>query len=306
MSDARSTGDADIADLPAPDIVQVDVRGWVEAARANPMLYRDRQVTEVVLSSIGIAPTLSTQLVLKGGTLMALAFKSDRVTGDVDFSAQGEPADFDRLVTDELNATMPRTAVRLGYPDLVCRVQTVRKLPRPVNFADQQFPALLVRIGSARRGSAEEKKLLAGLAPRVLDIEISFRDQVYHFQELALIDAGVAVRAFTIHELIAEKYRALLQQPSRNRYRRQDVYDIGYLLDAHDLGDDDRAQIHRTLVDKCASRGIAATADALDAPEIVRRAEADWNTLGLEISALPDFAERFALVGAFYRSLPWR
>ena len=31
--------------------------------------------------------------------------------------------------------------------------------------------------------------------------------------------AGVAVRAFTMHELIAEKMRALLQQPIRKRYR---------------------------------------------------------------------------------------
>ncbi len=48
-----------------------------------------------------------------------------------------------------------------------------------------------------------------------LDMEISFRDQVYAFQELSLTDAGVAVRAFTLHELIAEKFRALLQQPIR-------------------------------------------------------------------------------------------
>ncbi|WP_284145677.1 hypothetical protein [Pseudosulfitobacter pseudonitzschiae] len=44
---------------------------------------------------------------------------------------------------------------------------------------------------------------------------MSFRDQVYAFQELNLHGAGVAVRAFTIHELIAEKFRALLQQITR-------------------------------------------------------------------------------------------
>lgn len=35
------------------DIVDVDVRTWVETARADPTLYRDRQVTEIVLGAIG-------------------------------------------------------------------------------------------------------------------------------------------------------------------------------------------------------------------------------------------------------------
>ena len=61
------------------DIVDVDVREWVEAARANPAQYRDRQVTEIVLAAIGLTPDLNANLVLKGGTVMALAFKSNRV-----------------------------------------------------------------------------------------------------------------------------------------------------------------------------------------------------------------------------------
>ena len=96
-------------------------------------------------------------------------------------------------------------------------------MPKSENFEEHDFPALLVRIGSAVRGTGEEKRLDIGQATRVLDMEISFRDQAYAFQELTLTDAGVAVRAFTLNELIAEKLRALLQQPIRNRYRRQDV-----------------------------------------------------------------------------------
>jgi hypothetical protein len=38
------------------DYVDVDVRAWVEASKSNPVLYRDRQVTEIVLATIGIAP----------------------------------------------------------------------------------------------------------------------------------------------------------------------------------------------------------------------------------------------------------
>lgn len=288
------------------DIVDVDVRAWVEAARSDPTLYRDRQVTEIVLAAIGLTPSLSKTLVLKGGAVMALAFKSIRVTGDVDFTSMAEPADLTKSISDELNEVLPRAAIKLGYPDILCRVQTVRKMPRAKNFEDHDFPALRVRIGSAKRGTGEETRLLEGMASRVLDVEISFRDQVYAFQELNLTGAGVAVRAFTIHELIAEKLRALLQQPVRNRHRRQDVYDIAYLLDDHVFDAADKRTILDTLIEKCRSRNIDATSDSMDDPEIMTRAQADWDTLALEIGDLPPFKDRFALVRDFYGSLPWK
>lgn len=288
------------------EIVDVDVRAWVDAAKTDLVRYRDRQVTEIVLASIGVAPNLKNTLVLKGGAVMALAFKSERVTGDVDFSADADPEAFAQLVVQELNALLPRTAITLGYIDLLCRVQSVKKMPKAKNFEDHDFPALLVRIGSAVRGTGEEKRLDAGQATRVLDMEISFRDQVYTFQELSLTDAGVAVRAFTLHELIAEKLRALLQQPIRNRYRRQDIYDIAFLAETNLLDDDDRAKILMTLVEKCRTRSIEPDITSIDDPEIVKRAQADWDTLKLELSDLPPFEERFAIVRELYASLPWQ
>jgi hypothetical protein len=287
------------------EIVDVDVRAWVEAAKTDQVRYRDRQVTEIVLAAIGVAPNLKKTLVLKGGAVMALAFKSERVTGDVDFSADADPEAFAELVVEELNTLLPKTAITLGYIDLLCRVQSVKKMPKAKNFEEHDFPALLVRIGSAVRGTGEEKWLDIGQASRVLDMEISFRDQVYAFQELTLTDAGVAVRAFTLHELIAEKFRALLQQPIRNRYRRQDVYDIAFLVETNQLGDEDRAQILTTLIKKCRTRSIEPDITSIDDPEIVKRAQADWDTLKLELSDLPPFEERFAIVRELYVSLPW-
>ena len=73
MSEERVTDSADDA---AIDTVDVDLRVWVEAARADPILLRDRQVTEVVLTAIGLSPDLQGALILKGGTLMAIAFNS--------------------------------------------------------------------------------------------------------------------------------------------------------------------------------------------------------------------------------------
>lgn len=285
--------------------VDVDIPSWVEEARANPTLYTDRQVTEIVLTAIGIAPTLSTNLVLKGGAVMALAFKSDRVTGDVDFSAMQEPEGFEDILRAELEDTLPKSANKLGYLDLICRVQTVKRMPRSQNFLDHDFPALKVKVGYAKRDTNEAKRLQNGNASRTVEIDISFRDQVYAFQELNLVDAGVAIRAFTTHELIAEKLRALLQQPTRGRNRRQDVYDIAYLIDQFDFDEDDLAQILSTLIEKCKSHSIEATSTSLDNDEIKERAKRDWNTLADEVKDLSPFEDRFDLVHKLYVSLPW-
>ncbi|WBQ17090.1 nucleotidyl transferase AbiEii/AbiGii toxin family protein [Sphingobium yanoikuyae] len=290
---------------PVVEIVDVDIRAWVESARADPQLYRDRQVTEIVLAAIGLSPSLTQSLVLKGGTLMALAFGSRRVTGDVDFSATVPPDGFDDLLKDELDAKFPAAAIKLGYLDLVCRVQGVKRRPHSDLFENAEFPALELRVGSAERGSKQEAALTEGKASRILFVEVSFRDQVYAFQELNLRQANVALRAFTLDELIAEKLRALLQQPIRNRNRRQDVYDIALLLDEGPLDDALRVTILETLIEKCRSRGIKPTRESIDDPEVAGRAQRDWETLRLEVSDLPPFEKRFAAVREFYRSLPW-
>ena len=287
------------------DIVDVDVRGWVEAAKPDPQLYRDRQVTEIVLAAIGLSPTLKDCLVLKGGTLMAIAFKSDRVTGDVDFSAMAKPQGFEELLRDELDKALPKAAIQLGYLNLICRVQGVKKRPKPNLFEDADFPALEIKVASAQKGTSQERLLQEGKAARTLVMEVSFRDQVYAFQELHLTNANVGVQAFTLEELIAEKLRALLQQPLRDRNRRQDVFDIAYLLDGHQPDAAVRATILETLIDKCRTRGIEPNRLSIENPEVRERAEREWETLRLELSDLPSFDERFAKVADFYRSLPW-
>lgn len=292
-------------DEPPVEIVDVDVRAWVESSKADPVRYRDRQVTEIVLTAIGIAPKLHDVLVLKGGAAMALAFKSKRVTADVDFTTSAEPENFIEMITEELNSSMPRAARNLGYLDLICRVQTVKRMPKAATFEESDFPAIAIKVASAVRGTNEEKRLEEGKAPRTILVEITFRDQVYAFQELNLSNAGVAVRAFTLHELIAEKFRALLQQPIRNRSRRQDVFDIAYLLDQHVLDEGDRAQILETLIEKCRTRGIEPNRDSIDDPEVALRAEKEWETLALELGELPPFAERFKIARELYVSLPW-
>lgn len=287
------------------DLIEIDLRSWVAAAAPNPTLHRDRKITEIVLTAIGRSDRLSASLFLKGGTLMALGFDSLRQTTDVDFTAMADPEGFDAIFTEDLNRLMPSTAIQLGHLDLVCRVQSVKKMPRSQNFADQNYPALHVKIASALRNTPEVKRLEAGQAPRVLEVEISFKDDVQTAQTLKLSAAGVFLKAFSFYELVAEKLRALLQQEIRDRYRRQDIYDIAFLLDHRDFGPEDLAAIHAALLEKCGIRGIHPTVDTFDAPEVRRRAELNWKTLKLEVEDLPDFNPTFETVRGLYISLPW-
>jgi predicted nucleotidyltransferase component of viral defense system len=286
--------------------VTVDLRAWVESARTDPVLYRDRQVTEIVLTAIGLSADLSQTLVLKGGTLMALAFRSTRVTADIDFTATQEPEGFQELLVAQLDTELPRAARQLGYLDLTCRVQGVKKHPRPTMFEEADFPALEVRVGSASRKNANELRALEqGRAARISKVEISFRDQVYAFQELMLNGTQVAIQAFSQTEIVAEKLRALLQQVVRNRGRRQDVYDLALLIEQQGFDTDDQREILSTLIAKCRSRGIEPTQRSFADPEIAERAARDWDTLKLEVDDIGDFSERFAVVRGFYEKLPW-
>jgi len=287
-------------------IVDVNVNRWVEAARNDPILFVQRQCTDIVLTAIGLSPDLHETLVLKGGTLMAIAFRSERVTADVDFTSISDPEGLaDRLV-GELNAQIPRAIQKLGYLDLDCKVQSVEKRPRPQNFENLQFPALLIRLGYAQKGSRQEAALARGKAANVVEIEISFRDQVYHFQELRLEDAQVSVKAFSLSEIIAEKLRALFQQITRDRYRRQDVYDIAFLIENIAINEHDKTEILDVLKLKCESRGIKICIDSIDNPELKSRARDDWETIRLEIPDLPEFDAQFEQVRLLYYSLPWK
>ena len=108
--------------------------------------------------------------------------------------------------------------------------------------------------------------------------------------------------------MVAEKFRALLQQEVRNRSRRQDIYDLHYVLSGHPLCGDSltKARILARLVEKSRSRGLSVDPGAMSNPEIRRRSEARYHELASEIEGdLPPFEEIYDVVEAFYRSLSW-
>lgn len=292
--------------MSSPEEIVVDLAAWVDAAGGDSALLLERQATEIFLTALGFSPYLARHLYLKGGLLMGIVYDSPRLTADLDLTTDLDPeTGVDQTIRSSLDDALPRAAAILGYPDLLCRVQSIRRQPRRDLFEEADCPALRLTVGYAHRGSNQAKRLAQRQSPQALQADISFKEPVQSVQLVHLGASGSTIRAYSLIDLMAEKLRALLQQERRNRYRRQDVYDLALLLEKFELGDQDKAALLFAFVETCRARGIEPDATSISDPEIARRARSEWESLRLELEHLPDFGSLFETVAEFYRGLPW-
>jgi predicted nucleotidyltransferase component of viral defense system len=285
----------------------LDISAWISKARANPTVYRQRQVTDILLNAIALTPSFGEGLYLKGGILMALAYGSPRTTNDVDFSVIGDPEEMDAIIRDTLEDALRIAAAQRGYFDILCKVQGIEKKPRPETFVDSPFPALKIRIGSAlRTNPAEMTRLENGKATQVISIDLSFREPVDSVHKL-VVGGGNVVQAYGLYDLIAEKLRAILQQVTRPHpgQRRQDVYDLVHLFKTFELDDQECSDVLAILRHKSRERDFDPTMAMISDERIVSKLRETWPTLKQELEEVPDFDESFKIVRSFYERLPW-
>lgn len=283
----------------------IDIREWVDKARGTPH-HRERQATEVLLAAIGATSAYRDRLHLKGGLLMGLVHGSPRQTADIDLTAALDPTHEEvQILRQELDRSLRRTPALIGYPDLVCCIQSVKPQPKRNHFEDAQCPALKVTVAYADRDSRNHRHLERGNCTDVLEIDISYREPV-HAVELLRLDDESSISAYSTTDVIAEKLRALLQQISREHpRRRQDVYDIAFLVRRTAPNEAEKAEILRALREKASARDVEPQPESLSDPVIRERAAQDWDTLELELAGLPEFDQEYAVVEELYRSLPW-
>ena len=289
--------------MPDP-LRKVDVAEWVRKAKPDREAYKRRQAVEVTLNVIAMTAEWNAVMFLKGGILMSLAYGSPRHTADIDLTTTlNVESDVGARIQGQLDSKFPSATAELGYPDLIVKTHSVKTLP-PGIFADAKYPALKIRIGSAMRGTTQERALQKRQASVVIDTDISFNEPVPQTQVL-ILTGGRKLLAYSLPDLVAEKYRAIIQQVTRKRNRRQDVYDLHWLITQGMIGAGLRKSILKALKVKCHARLITPKRESLDEPEIMRRAGADWNSMELELGTIPDFEDCFARVALFYRDLPW-
>lgn len=281
---------------------EIDVDAWVALAPRGQQGFRE--AVHIILDGIGHSQNLSAKMVMKGGLLLAIRYDSSRYTRDLDFSTKdtytAESAD---VLLAELREGLVAAEDRLPY-DTTCRLQSHKVQPKGEHKTHHN---LALKIGFASRSNAGQmSRLDAGNSAHVVEIDYSFNEAVFDVEVLAL-DGGATIHSYTLGNVLAEKMRALLQQPIRKRTRRQDVYDIWLLLESSPaLTAEELARIHEILMASCFSKGIVPDAESMESVEVVSMARAGYGELAADVEGeLPPFDEAMERVVALYRALSW-
>jgi predicted nucleotidyltransferase component of viral defense system len=287
-------------------IEEHSIEAWVEgadSAREQAL----RMAVHTTLLAISDSNYLRSNMVLKGGILLAIRYQTHRHTTDIDLSTtkqHGEEIN-EEAIKSNLESSLVGATDSLSY-DMDCRIQSIKKTPKSENAT---FPSLKITIGYAQPGSQLHKRLMRLECPTIISIDYSMNEALPNIESIKISEGseGNELLVYTLTDLIAEKFRSLLQQPSRNRHRRQDAYDLNIITDNIGTIDNvEKNKILSSLLIKCKARDVAVDVGSMDNPDIYHRAKVDYATLDNEIEiALPDFDTSFIKIVVFYRSLPW-
>ncbi|AWH19381.1 hypothetical protein C1922_19700 [Stenotrophomonas sp. ZAC14D2_NAIMI4_7] len=274
---------------------------WVESAPAAERNFR--KAVHVVLHAIATDRRLSQLLCLKGGILMALHYRSERYTTDIDFSTKDPFSVSAEEETKALLETRLASASEdLGY-DIDCRLQRWDVQPG----RDKTYVSIFMKVGYAVRGSRAHPRLIRGESAETVSIDYNYLESIPQIEEVSIGSDGV-LRVYALPTLVAEKIRSLIQQPIRKRNRRQDVYDLRHLLlERPELyGDECRRIVVEDIIIKCADRDVPVGPTSLNQKDVHDMALKEYNFLQDEISGeLPEFEEAYELVRSYFSNLPW-
>ncbi len=233
---------------------------------------RKRFVQFVILESIADAPW-SQQLAFKGGNALRFVHNNPRGTVDLDFTAFRAFPDDAEQIRDRLNGAVEVGGRRFG---LKAKCQSIHRRPPGT---DKIMPTYDVGIGYAFRDDrhyADFQNVRS--VSTAVRLEISINDEICDTSRWQLGDQQwVTLTVCALEDILAEKLRALLQQPKRNRHRRQDVYDIANMVRRHGTIID-RAKIGKYLLRKARARNIDARRSVFD-ERIKDMAAYDYATL---------------------------
>jgi predicted nucleotidyltransferase component of viral defense system len=248
------------------------IAAWAAEHRMTVTEARLRFAQYAVLQAIAASRTLSSVLVFKGGNALDFIWQPNRSTVDLDFSADLEPgaAVFTvESLKDLFSRSLDAVGRRLG---IVFVVHKVEQQPPGLN---RTFITYEVVIGYALPDDTGLRERMAKGRPstQVIPVEISLNEAICAAETVAL-DNVHRLRVSTVEDIVAEKLRALLQQPIRNRTRPQDLLDIAVILSG-------RPNLDRTLVavfllQKAVARSVPVSRAAFRRPEIAARARQDY------------------------------
>jgi predicted nucleotidyltransferase component of viral defense system len=286
--------------------MEYDIEEWVKAGPEDRKHFR--QAVHTILFAIAESEYLKPKMIIKGGMLLGIRYNSDRFTEDIDFSTSEKYSEIDNAEFEkELNSALLEAFDELPYR-IKCLVQSLKVQPKK-HIENATFPSLNLKIGYAHTSSDKAlSRLEAKNCTNTVKIDYSFNEVTHKIDDL-LIDDGEGILAYGFEDLFAEKLRSIHQQVVRNRSRRQDIYDLHYLIkNTQAPSEEEKMNILRFLFDKSQRRlpdGMLHI-NSLEDEDIKKRSSEDYYLLAAEIKGdLPNFEDAYAVVNDFYKSLPW-
>ena len=280
----------------------LDVKNWVGKAKSQGETEL-RETVHTLFVAISNSDFLRERMFIKGGLLLAVRYQSTRYTMDADFSTSEMFAEFDKTkFLKEIEQQLTIAVERLDY-NLDCRVQSHKVNPAG---DDKTFQTLTIVIGYAYKGSKKHRNLIRGNCSSVLKLDYSFNEQNCK-NDVVHIGERNSLLTYSLPDLIAEKFRSIIQQKDRNRARRQDAYDIYLLMTKRELEKEElKKTVLESLILKSNSRNLKVDRLSLRDEDVVRRSKVDYENLAHEIDGdLPPFEEAYDGIRDYYESLPW-
>ncbi|MFZ6743521.1 nucleotidyl transferase AbiEii/AbiGii toxin family protein [Undibacterium sp. JH2W] len=284
------------------------IEEWVNLSKDNTEL-NFRRVVHIVLHAISSHHELQPEMIMKGGILLAIIYRTGRYTKDIDFSTPKHYKEFqngeDEFIRNLENAI--KISAEILPFGLACRIQKRELKPG----SEGNYQTLHLNIGYALKSQKNEMaKLNAGSSAKVVSIDYSFNEKV---GDIGLVDAGGEdLRTYGQLTVIAEKFRALLQQTSGNGGRRkgsprgQDIFDLHTILTEYPVNPEEYTYLLSLLISKSKDRDLIVNKNSMSNPEIKERSKQRYLQLEDEIDGvLPDFNLAFDALKKFYETLPW-
>lgn len=278
-----------------------DLTRWARENHISVPQARIRLGQYTVLAALALNQELSSYIVMKGGNALDFVWNPNRSTRDLDFSLNtqlrpGIPteAELGQKIKIGFRSAEQLTGVRLH----------LNKIDHNPKGADKSFVTFEARIAYAMPGEETQiRKFDSGLpGANVVPVEISVNEVICDF-ELIEFEPDVLLRVSTLEDIIAEKLRAILQQPIRKRgYRGQDVFDIAQLVRSG--REVNRGNVARFLLLKASGRDVPVSKGAFRDPEIERRARLNYDAIQATArNSQIEFDEAFAELIAFVDTL---
>lgn len=223
-----------------------------------------------MLRAVASSRNLSGFLVFKGGNALDFMWQPNRSTLDLDFSSTHAVTDLAHEA-DDLKALFTRALTVVGADfGVLCRVANIKREPPGL---DKTFVTYHLQIAYALPDQEPLRRRMeinpAFPGSQFIKIEISINEPICADTYID-IEGTNLLRVSTIEDIVAEKLRALLQQPIRNRTRPQDLLDIAVVLRTDTSLD--LASVADFLLRKAAARNVPVSKAAFRQVEIMERA----------------------------------